>query len=57
MVDPIAGWRERAPTESGHDLRREVRARQRERSVLSFVVLVAFTVTALTGAIAAVLMA
>ncbi len=57
MVDPIAGWRERAPTELGYELRREVRARQRERSILSFIVLVAFTATALTGAIAAVLMA
>jgi hypothetical protein len=54
MIDPIAGWRDRAPMD--HDSKREARARQRERSVLSFITLVAFTVTALTGAIAAVLM-
>jgi hypothetical protein len=56
MVDPIAGWRDRAPMETDYEWKREARARQRERAVLSFIVLVMFTVTALTGAIAAVLM-
>jgi hypothetical protein len=56
MIDPIAGWRDRAPIEVDHESKREARARQRERSILSFITLVAFTVTALTGAIAAVLM-
>ena len=56
MVDPIAGWRDGAPIEVDYESRREVRARQRERAVLSFIVLVVFTVTALTGAITAVLM-
>lgn len=56
MIDPIAGWRDRAPTEMDYESKREARARQRERAVVSFVVLVMFTVTALTGAIAAVLM-
>lgn len=57
MIDPIAGWRERAPIEVDYESKHETRARQRERSVLSFIALVAFTVTALTSAIAAVLMA
>ena len=56
MIDPIAGWRDRAPMEVDYESTREVRARQRERSILSFIALVAFTVTALTGAVAAVLM-
>ncbi len=56
MIDPIAGWRDLAPAEAGYDAKREARARQRERTVLSFIALVVFTVTALTGAIAAVLM-
>ncbi|MBN9485599.1 MAG: hypothetical protein J0H44_00170 [Alphaproteobacteria bacterium] len=56
MIDPIAGWRDRAPIEVDYHLRREARARQRERTVLSFITLVVFTVTALTGAITAVLM-
>ena len=56
MIDPIAGWRDRAPMETDYEWKREARARQRERSIVSFIVLVMFAVTALTGTIAAVLM-